>query len=86
VGGGAAGLQSPLKPPKPKFKKKTDFIEIMISNVLRSFLLSRNQPLKSADDQYIGVSKNKLIKSKKKNKKIRHCDWVVEHVVIFVCI
>jgi hypothetical protein len=30
--------------------------------------------------------KTKLIKLKKKNEKIGHCDWVMEHVVIFVCI
>jgi hypothetical protein len=49
-------------PPKPKLKKKKHFVGVMISKVLRDFALSRNQPLKSADDQYITVLKNKLVK------------------------
>jgi hypothetical protein len=49
--GGAAGLQPPQTPQKPKFKKKnTDFVDIMISKALRDLPFSRNQPLKSADD------------------------------------
>jgi hypothetical protein len=43
------GLQSP-KPPKTKLKKKTDIVDTTISNVLRDFPFSQNQPLKSADD------------------------------------
>jgi hypothetical protein len=37
----------------------------MISKVLRDFPFSRKQPLISADDQYIRMLKNKLIKLKK---------------------
>jgi hypothetical protein len=50
--------------PKPKFKK-SNFVDIKIATVLRDFPFSRNQPLKSADDQYIRIWKNKLIKLKK---------------------
>jgi hypothetical protein len=75
----AAGLQPP-KPPKPKLKKKnTDFVDIMTSKISHDFPLSRTQALKSADDWYIRILKNKLIKLK--NNKIGHCD-----IVIFVCI
>jgi hypothetical protein len=37
----------------------------MISKVLCDFPFSQNQPLKSADDWYIRILKNKLIKLKK---------------------
>jgi hypothetical protein len=40
----------------------------MISKVLRDFPFSRNQPLKSADDLYSRILKNKLIKFKKKQE------------------
>jgi hypothetical protein len=53
----AAGLKAP-KPPKREFKK-AGFLDIMISNLFRDFRFSRNQPLKSADDQYIRILKNK---------------------------
>jgi hypothetical protein len=47
---GVAGLQPP-NPTKLKLKKKkTDFLHIMISKVLRHFPFSRNPPQKSADD------------------------------------
>jgi hypothetical protein len=50
-GRGLPGYSPPLpNPRKPKFKKKTDFVDIMISKVLRDFPFSRNQPLKLADD------------------------------------
>jgi hypothetical protein len=47
---------------------KTNFIDMVISKVLRDIPFSRNQPLKSADDQYIRILKNKLIKLKKKQE------------------
>jgi hypothetical protein len=56
-------------PPKPKFKN-TDFVDIMISKVLRDFPFRRNQPLKSADDQYIRILKNKSTKLKKQEDRI----------------
>jgi hypothetical protein len=40
----------------------------MISKVLRDLSLSRNQPVKSADGQYIRILNNKLIKLKKKQE------------------
>jgi hypothetical protein len=60
-GGGVPGC-SPA--PKPKFKKNTDFADI-VSKVLRDLPFSRKHSLKSADDQYIRILKNKLIKLKK---------------------
>jgi hypothetical protein len=55
-GKGCLAAAPPPNPPKPKFekKKKTNFIA-MISKVLCDFPFSRNQPLKSADDQYIRI-------------------------------
>jgi hypothetical protein len=53
--------------------KNTNFVDIMISKILRDFPSSRNQPLKSTDKQYIRILKSKLIKFKK-NKTAGHCD------------
>jgi hypothetical protein len=53
--------------------KNTDFVDIMISKVLRDFPFSQNEPLKLADDWYMRILKNKLMKLKK-NIKIGHCD------------
>jgi hypothetical protein len=56
--GRAAGLQPPPQTPKTEIKKKkTGFVDIMISNLFREFPFSRNQPLKSADDRYIRILK-----------------------------
>jgi hypothetical protein len=79
--GEAAGLQTPQN---RNLRKKTDFVYVVRSNILRDFPFSQNQPMKSADDQYIRILKNKLIKLK--NRKTGHCDWVTERVVMFVCI
>jgi hypothetical protein len=71
-GGGVVGLQPPPpKPPKPKVKKDR-FCEHVGIKVLRDFSFSRNQPLKSADDQYITILKSKF--KKLKNKKTGLCD------------
>jgi hypothetical protein len=40
----------------------------MISKVLRDLPFSRNKPMESADDQYIRILENKLIKLKKKQE------------------
>jgi hypothetical protein len=40
-------------------------MDVMISNVLRDFPFSQNQPLKSADDWYIRILKNILIELEK---------------------
>ena len=45
--GEAAGLQPP---PKAKLKKKTDFVDTMLSKVLRDLPFSLNQPWKLADN------------------------------------
>jgi hypothetical protein len=52
----SGGLQ-PLSPNpgKPKFKKKADFVDIMISKVVRDLPFNRNHPLKSADDWDIRI-------------------------------
>jgi hypothetical protein len=63
--GGTAGLQPPPPNPQNRNLKNTRFVDIVISEVLRDFPFSRNQPLNSADDQYIRILKNKLIKIKK---------------------
>ena len=47
-GGCVAGLQAPL--PKAKLKKKTDFVDNVISKVLRDLPFNLNHPLISADD------------------------------------
>jgi hypothetical protein len=48
----------------PRGRGCTDFLYTTISNVLCDFPFSRNQPLKSADDEYIRILKN-VIKSLK---------------------
>jgi hypothetical protein len=47
--GEAAGMQPP-QTPQNRHLKNTDFVDVMISNVLCDFPFSRNRPLKSADD------------------------------------
>jgi hypothetical protein len=49
-GGEAAGLQPPPKTTQNWKLKNKDFVDIMVSKILRHFPFSRNQPLKSADD------------------------------------
>ena len=55
-GGGVSGYS----PPKSKFSENTDFEDTEVSNVLRDVSCSRNQPRKSAGDQYIKILKNKI--------------------------
>jgi hypothetical protein len=45
--------------------KNADFVNIMISKVLRSFPINRNQALRWTDDWYIRILKNKVMKFKK---------------------
>ena len=45
-GGGAAAPKSP----QTEIKKKTDFVDLVISNVVRDFPNGWNQPLKSTDN------------------------------------
>jgi hypothetical protein len=47
---GATGLQPPPHTPQNRNLKNTDFVDIMISKVLRDLPFSRNQTMKSADD------------------------------------
>jgi hypothetical protein len=55
----AAGLQPPSNPQNRNLENK-DFVGNMISKVSCDLPFSRNQPLKSADDQYIRILKNKF--------------------------
>jgi hypothetical protein len=57
----------------------SDFVDMMISKVLRDLPFSGKQPLKSADDKNIRISKNKIknrdvLNEIKKPEKIRQCD------------
>jgi hypothetical protein len=49
-----------LQPPKWQFKKNASSVDMVISDVLHDLPFSRKQSLKSADNQYIGVLKNKI--------------------------
>jgi len=51
----------PQTPQNRNFEDK-DYVDTMLSEVLRDLPFSRNQPLKSADVPYIRVLKKKLIK------------------------
>jgi hypothetical protein len=68
-GWGVMGYR-PANPPPPKNLniKTICFVGIRISKVLRDLLFGRNQPLKSADDWYLRILKNKLIKLNKKDR------------------
>jgi hypothetical protein len=46
---GAVGLELPPYSPNRNLKN-TDFVDILLSKVLRDLPFSRNQPLKSPDD------------------------------------
>jgi hypothetical protein len=56
-----AALQgcSPSLPPPPKLKLKEniDFVDMMISNIIRDLPFSRNQPVLT---KYKGILKNKI--------------------------
>jgi len=43
-----------------QIKKKNTFVDMVISEVLHDLPFNRKQPLKSADDQYIGVLGSKI--------------------------
>ena len=45
---------------KIKKKKKTGFVDTIISKVLRDLHFILNQPLKSADNYYSGILKNMI--------------------------
>jgi hypothetical protein len=48
-----------MQPPHPKRKiKKKQFVDTIMSKVIRDLSISLNQPLKSADDRYTGILKN----------------------------
>jgi hypothetical protein len=80
-GMGAAGLQ----PLHIEFKKNTGFVDTVISKRFAWFAVQPKSATEISWWQYIRIWENKLVKLKK-NDKIGHCDWVTEHVVIFVCI
>jgi hypothetical protein len=41
-------------------RNKKKIVGIMMSNVVRDLTFSRNQPMKWADNQYIGILKNTI--------------------------
>jgi hypothetical protein len=58
----AASLQPPQSPnPQTRYLKNTDSVDI-ISDVLRHFPFSRNEPLQSAHHKYIRIFENKVKK------------------------
>jgi hypothetical protein len=67
---GGRGLQSCTPPPQNR-NLKNIFCRYYDIKVLRDFPFSRNQPLKSPDDRYNTILKNKLIKFKKKKQEDR---------------
>jgi hypothetical protein len=70
--GGPPGC-TPLPPNSPKIKfKKHGFCRHYGIKILRDFPFTQHQPLKSADDTYIRILKNKSTKLKK-NKKVGDC-------------
>jgi hypothetical protein len=52
--------------PNPQYQnlKNANLVDIMVSKVLCEFPFIRNRPLRPADDWYIRILKNKLIKLK----------------------
>jgi hypothetical protein len=71
---GVGGCRAAATPKPVKLKlKKADFVDIMISKVLRDLPFSQNEPLKPVDDWYIRISKTKF-KRIIKSKKTGHCD------------
>jgi hypothetical protein len=75
-GGGLPGCRPPpTKGPRTEIKK--NLVDIVISNVLRDFTFSRNQPLKSADGCYIRIFKNKVMKLKRKEYRTLTMSWNV---------
>jgi hypothetical protein len=61
-GGGGCRTAVPLQTLQNRNLENTYFAGYMISKVLHDFPFSRNQPLKSADDYYIRIVKNELLK------------------------
>jgi hypothetical protein len=59
-GGGDCWAAEPPPPIKIKKKKMQDSVDMVVSNALRDLHFSQNQPLKSADDQYTLILKNKI--------------------------
>jgi len=73
------GLQLDSFPPDRKFKKNTDTVDTITSNVLRDVPFSRYQLLQLADAKYIRISKNKTKKRDvsdkiEKTRKTLPCD------------
>jgi hypothetical protein len=85
--GGGGGLQgcSPPNPQNWNFKNKY-FVDIVLwyQNVYIHFPFSRNQPLKSADDKYIGLLKNKLIKLKKEDRTLWLSHGTCTYILMYV--
>jgi hypothetical protein len=62
---GCCQAAAPFQTPQNRNLKNTDSVDIVVSRVLRDLPFSWNQTLKLADDWYIRILKDKLIKFKK---------------------
>jgi hypothetical protein len=60
--GRGGGVYRAATDSKSRNLKKADFVDTRILSILHNLPFSRNQPLKSADDYYIGILKNKIKK------------------------
>jgi hypothetical protein len=63
--GGGGFSSAALLSPQNRNLRNANFAGTMVSKVLCDFPFSRNQPLKSAADQYVRILKNIVIKFKK---------------------
>jgi hypothetical protein len=70
--GGDCRAAAPLNPSRRNLEN-ADFLDTVVSKVLRDLPFRRNQPLKSADDEYFRVLTNKLLK-----QKTRRLDSMIE--------
>jgi hypothetical protein len=88
-GEGGVGCSLAAAPnPQNQNLKNTDFVDMMISKVLRDLPFSWNQPLKSADhcQAYIWFFKNKLIKWKRKqgDRALRLSHGTCSHICTYI--
>jgi hypothetical protein len=83
--GGGCQAVAPPKPPKQKFNKHRFCRDY---DIKRIYVISPSSEISSWNRLMTRALEfeKQINKIKKKNKKTGHCDWVMEHVVIFVCI
>jgi hypothetical protein len=84
-GGTQGGEDSRLQPPKtPKTGFKKQILYILWYQ--KFYVISPSAEICRWNRLTISTPEFWKINKIKKNKKTGHCDWVTEHVVIFVCI